>query len=166
MWKIARYNGMSYSHLLSLNPQITNPSNIWVGEHVNTTHGQLANQIVHYARSIQDITKYKYGAKPSEAPWLADCSSWVQHVYRKFGINLPRSSRAQSHVGMPVTFKQIKRGDLLFFGSKGRVTHVGIYLGHGYWISNLDSSKDVAILSVWGSWSYRHFLWGQRVIPR
>ncbi|HLO11405.1 MAG TPA: NlpC/P60 family protein [Pseudoneobacillus sp.] len=166
MWKISKKTGLSYDKLINWNPQISNPGYIMVGQRINTTSGKLTHRIEEYARSLQDITTYTFGAPSSQAPYKADCSSWVQHVYAKFGIDLPRTSREQAKVGTPLTFQQLKKGDLVFFGSNanGTITHVGIYLGHGYWISNLNSRKDVTILSVWGNWSYQHFLYGARVI--
>lgn len=52
----------------------------------------------------------------------------------------------------------------MFFGDNGKITHVGIYIGDGLWISNLNSNKNVEIFAVWGRWSYPRFLWAQRVI--
>ena len=83
-----------------------------------------------------------------------------------FGINLPRTSAEQATMGTPVTFDNMKKGDLMFFSTREdkEITHVGIYMGDDYWISNLNSEKDVEILSTWGTWTQKHFLWAQRVI--
>lgn len=171
MWKIAQKHQMDYQDLLSLNPQLSNPWFIRVGQKINVRSDDLAQDIVDYAVSLQDKTTYKLGADYSKAPWLADCSSWTKHIYEKFGIQLPRTSSQQAaQVGTPITFYdqngnvRLKKGDLMFFGEKGQVGHVGIYIGNGYWISNLNTSQDVTILSIWGSWSYNRFLWAQRVL--
>lgn len=163
IWRIANKYGLTLNKLLSLNPQIKNPSNLVPGQHINTGYN-VAELIVDYAVSTQGKTQYVYNADPAKAPWVSDCSSWVQYIYKRYGITLPRTSPQQSHVGFPVSFQSMKKGDLMFFGTNGRVTHVGIYMGNGYYISNLNPTKDVQIYSVYESWSYRTFLWAQRVI--
>jgi cell wall-associated NlpC family hydrolase len=163
MWSISKKYGVPFAKLLTLNPQIKDPSNLVPGQHINTGY-DVAELIVDYAVSTQGKTQYVYGADPAKAPWVSDCSSWTQFIYKRYGITLPRTSPLQSKIGIPVTFQNMKKGDLMFFGSSGRVTHVGIYMGNGYYISNLNPTKDVQIYSVYESWSYKSFLWAQRVI--
>jgi cell wall-associated NlpC family hydrolase len=61
-----------------------------------------------------------------------DCSGYTMMVFKKFGIKLPHSSAAQSLVGIEVSRKQIRKGDLIFFrGRNSRrrgVGHVGIVI--------------------------------------
>jgi cell wall-associated NlpC family hydrolase len=163
MYGIARRHGLSFSMIKALNPQIKDPGNLIPGQHVNTVYDK-AELIVDYAVSTQGKTQYLLGADPVKAPWISDCSSWTQYIYKRFGINLPRTSVQQSKTGTPVTFQQLRKGDLMFFGTNGKVTHVGIYMGNGYYISNLNAAKDVEIYSVYEPWSYRSFLWGTRVL--
>ncbi len=66
----------------------------------------------------------------------SDCSGFVQFIYKKADIDLPRSSSEQARVGALVArnldFAMIRPGDLLFFRRGGRhIGHVGIYLGDG-----------------------------------
>lgn len=65
-----------------------------------------------------------------------DCSGLTGAVYRLNGLRLPRSSQAQFEAGSPVDLDKARAGDLLFFatGGKGRVSHVGLYLGQGAFI--------------------------------
>jgi hypothetical protein len=80
-------------------------------------------------------TPYRWGS----SLWTGsttDCSGFVQFIYKKFNITLPRSSPEQARVGMVVAktldFAKMLPGDLPFFGLKGRhIGHVGIYLGDG-----------------------------------
>jgi hypothetical protein len=65
-----------------------------------------------------------------------DCSGFVQFIYKKAHIDLPRSSSEQARVGMKVAhtldFALLRPGDILFFGHRGRhIGHAGIYLGDG-----------------------------------
>ncbi len=69
---------------------------------------------------------YRYGAS---GPNAFDCSGLVSWAFKKAGKSLPRTSRAQSKVGTPVSRDQLQPGDLVFFYKP--VSHVGIYLGDG-----------------------------------
>lgn len=59
-----------------------------------------------------------------------DCSGFTQQVMKHFNISMPRTSKAQSKVGMLITDPSaLQPGDLLFFGSsKEDITHVAIYI--------------------------------------
>ncbi len=161
---IAKKFGMTYQDLLLLNPHIKNPNLITLNQFIVIRSKDKAQDLIEYARSLQDQTKYVFGADYSLSPTKADCSSWTKHIYAKFGITLPRVSQDQARTGTPIKFPSLKKGDLMFFGDAGKVTHVGIYMGDGYWISNLNTQKSVVILSVWGSWSQERFLWATRVL--
>lgn len=79
------------------------------------------NQLISLAK--KNLGKpYKYGAKPSVAPKVFDCSSFTQYLYKKIGIDLPRAALEQASMGSKVKDKtKIEAGDLLFFkGVVGR----------------------------------------------
>lgn len=165
MYKIAQNNKMSLKDLISLNPQHINPNKIHVGDYIITRNPEEKQRdIVDYARSLQDRTAYVYGGQ--EAPLKTDCSGWVQAIYGKFGVKLPRTSGQQYKVGVPVAFHDLQIGDLMFFSTRADkvITHVGIYMGENFWISNLNTVKDVEILSTWGSWTQKYFMGGTRVV--
>lgn len=165
MNSIAREHGMTLKDLISLNPHHKNPNLIHVGDYIVVRSAvERQKDLIDYARSLQDVTQYVYGGQ--NAPYKTDCSGWVQSIYAKFGIKLPRTSREQAvHAyGKPVTFQNLQIGDLMFFSTRKDkvVTHVGIYMGNDYWISNLNEKKDVEILSSWGRFTQDYFLWGKR----
>jgi hypothetical protein len=91
---------------------------------------------------------YVFGAKPYPQSKVFDCSSFVQYVFGKYGVKLPRSSRKQAQVGQPVSRTSLRKGDLLFFYLPGRyksndiVGHVGIYIGNGKMIHSSNKPKD------------------------
>lgn len=78
-----------------------------------------------------------------------DCSGYVQYLYKKNNISLPRTAWAQSQKGIPVALEDLQKGDLLFFlTDKSRgipVTHVGIYIGHGEFIHAASKKKGIII---------------------
>ncbi|MEW5949329.1 MAG: C40 family peptidase [Thermodesulfobacteriota bacterium] len=84
-----------------------------------------------------------------------DCSGFVQKVFAKFGVHLPRSSREQIKVGMLVTNKfdwaKLRIGDVLFFRrspSSGQIGHTGIYIGEGKMIHAARRDRSVTISSL------------------
>jgi len=156
---------MGYQDLRSLNPQISDPNKINIGQSIVVRTPDKAGDIVDYAKALESQTKYVYGADYNLSPFIADCSSWTKHIYAKFGIQLPRTSGEQAHTGTPIKFQDMKKGDLMFFANDGKtISHVGIYMGNGMWISNLSTAKSVEIFTVWGPWTQDKFMWAQRVI--
>jgi hypothetical protein len=72
-----------------------------------------------------------------------DCSGFVQSVFFMNGLILARDASLQALHGTPVDitdgYSRLRKGDLLFFGSKENktlhVTHVAIYLGNSEYIN-------------------------------
>ena len=164
-YSIAKSHNMSLKDLISLNPQHVNPNKIHVGDYIIIREkGEMQKTLTDYAKSLTEVTAYKYGA--NNFPYETDCSGWVQGIYKKFGVALPRVSKDQATTGIPVKFSDLQIGDLMFFSTRADkvITHVGIYLGpeSQMWISNLNADKDVEVLPIWGSWSQKYFMWGTR----
>ena len=62
----------------------------------------------------------------------ADCSGFVLSVYKKYGITLSHSSRAQANEGTQISVSELLPGDLIFYAnSSGTINHVAIYIGGG-----------------------------------
>ena len=59
----------------------------------------------------------------------ADCSGFVMRVYEQFGISTGRNTRQQANNGREISLSEVQPGDLLFYGSGGEISHVGIYMG-------------------------------------
>lgn len=60
-----------------------------------------------------------------------DCSGFSQAVFRKFGINLPRTSGEQAGVGKKISVSSARAGDLIFYARNGHINHVAICIGGG-----------------------------------
>ncbi|HAY34982.1 MAG TPA: hypothetical protein DCY06_12700 [Bacteroidetes bacterium] len=94
-----------------------------------------------------------------------DCSAFIQTiVYQALGVSLPRTSFEQSNVGEPVEKDELKFGDLVFFDTmrKGRVSHVGMYLGNGYF-AHSGSKTGVIVASLDDDFYTRTYLKARRV---
>jgi cell wall-associated NlpC family hydrolase len=108
-------------------------------------------------------TPYRWGGADPDKGF--DCSGLVGYVFRNaLGIELPRVSRDMAKSGELVTDRaKLAAGDLVFFGRKGRVNHVGIYVGEGRFVHAPSRGKDVTVSSLdQGYWSGR-FLQARRV---
>jgi gamma-D-glutamyl-L-lysine dipeptidyl-peptidase len=78
---------------------------------------------------------YTYGGTTS---FGYDCSGFAQMLCRRRGVIMPRDARLQAAWSgvVPVERKDMAPGDLLYFGvSDTKITHTGIYLGDGKFIS-------------------------------
>ena len=76
-------------------------------------------------------TRYRYGGETPSAGF--DCSGFVQYVFGRHGVALPRTSRQQASAGraLPDDRASLQPGDLMLFSSRGvRVDHVAIYVGN------------------------------------
>jgi len=87
-------------------------------------------------------TPYRPGGNSKRG---ADCSGFTSSVYmEKERKKLPRSSIDQYNSGKSVDRRNLAVGDLVFFGEKGKVNHVGIYTGNENFI-HASSSNGVMI---------------------
>lgn len=87
-------------------------------------------------------TPYVYGGHSRSG---TDCSGMVMELFREvYKMKLPRSSAMQQQYARPVKKDEMMPGDLVFFatGAKGRVSHVGLYIGDGLMI-HASASKGV-----------------------
>src|SRR5690606_31019441 len=100
-------------------------------------------------------TPYRWGGNSPDRGF--DCSGLVGYIYRTtLGIDLPRISRDQARAGEQVSDRaDMAAGDLVFFGRRGRVDHVGIYIGEGKFVHAPSRGKDVMVSSLdegyWGN---------------
>ncbi|QIR39966.1 C40 family peptidase [Tolypothrix sp. PCC 7910] len=69
-----------------------------------------------------------------------DCSGLMQAAFVSVGIWLPRDAYQQEAFTQPITIAELAPGDLIFFGTPQKATHVGLYLGDGRYIHS--SGKD------------------------
>ncbi|WP_096439996.1 C40 family peptidase [Alteribacter populi] len=102
---------------------------------------------------------YLYNAPPFQTNTF-DCSSFIQYIFHKNGITLPRNSRQQFQIGSEISLKKIERGDLLFFTTSKRrkragiekIGHVALYLGNGKILHTFRQGKKVKITKLKSHW--------------
>lgn len=80
-----------------------------------------------------------------------DCSSFVQFVFSKAGVQLPRTAQAQYDATVHIPQANATKGDLIFFSgtyaTSDYITHVGIYLGEGKYIQEGGANVHITDLS-------------------
>ena len=125
----------------------------------------IANDLEWRAKELLG-RKYVWGAT---GPRTYDCSGFTQKIFRDAGISIPRVSRDQAKVGKYISYRNLRKGDMVFFDTKkhrsGKVTHVGMYLGNGNFIHASSGAKKIVIFNFNQKTFYKkRFLWGRRVI--
>ena len=94
-------------------------------------------------------TPYKWGGT---GPLGFDCSGFVQYVYRKFGVELPRVSYQQAKYGKRVGLNELRPGDLVAWDTSARnngADHIALYLGDGLVIHAQKPGDRVNISKLW-----------------
>ena len=81
----------------------------------------------------------------------ADCSGFVMKVFQKYGVKLPRNSRAQANCGTTIKVAEAKPGDLIFYAKGKTINHVAIYIGNGQVVHASSPKTGIKISNV----SYR-----------
>lgn len=61
----------------------------------------------------------------------ADCSGFVQSIFREYGYELPRVAEDQAQYGTKIPVEDAQPGDLVFYARDGYIYHVVLYAGDG-----------------------------------
>jgi len=109
-------------------------------------------------------TPYRYGGNTPESGF--DCSGLVAYVYRDMlDLRLPRSSRELAQAQGPrIDPLKLAPADLVFFGSRGNVTHVGIYVGEGRFVHAPSSGGTVRLDHLDGYYWRDNYSGARRVL--
>jgi cell wall-associated NlpC family hydrolase len=152
---------------------------------VTNDNPELREKLINVADTYKGVP-YKRGGATSTA---TDCSGLTMQVYRDMGLNLPRSSREQFHVGAPRKKEDLEKGDLVFFSTNSpykkikirskknprkkivkyinaprRITHVGIYVGDGKFIHAPRPGHTVTVESLDTNYYRKNYVGARSVI--
>ena len=99
-------------------------------------------------------TKYRLGGTAKSG---IDCSAFSQYLFAAvFGISLPRTVREQYKLTSHISRTELKEGDLIFFNTRGSISHVGIYLQNNKFV-HASTSGGVMISDIFDSYWVRRF---------
>ena len=109
-------------------------------------------------------TPYRYGGNTPESGF--DCSGLVTYVFRDMlALNLPRTSRELAAMqGPKIEPQRLAAGDLVFFGNKDNVWHVGIYVGEGRFVHAPSTGGTVRLDQLDGPYWREHYTGAKRVL--
>ncbi len=122
-----------------------------------------ANAVLMRAISLVG-TPYQWGGNTPAGGF--DCSGLVNYVYRDMlDLKLPRSSRElAAYQGPRIAPDRLAAADLVFFGSAGAVSHVGIYVGEGRFVHAPSSGGTVRLDRLDGPYWRDHYSGAKRVV--
>ena len=111
---------------------------------------------------------YRYGGTSPKSGF--DCSGFVQYVFAKQGVQLPRTAREQAQVGTALApdWRAVSAGDLVMFEENGRIGHVAIYAGGNRIIHSTSSGGGVRyddLSTERGEWFMDHMVAARRITP-
>ena len=112
-------------------------------------------------------TPYKWGGTSPNTGF--DCSGFVQYVFARHGVKLPRTSRQMAQVGtyLPPRFGALSAGDLVMFADDGyNISHVAIYAGGRRIIHATSSGGEVRYDDLdtrRGQWFEDHIVAARRI---
>ncbi|MCL6518120.1 MAG: C40 family peptidase [Alicyclobacillus sp.] len=91
-----------------------------------------------------------------------DCSGFVQYVYRKAGVFIPRTSYQQFEVGRAIGWSALRPGDLMFFDTSGGPSHVAVYVGNGLMVQALNARTGVIVSHIDAPYFRERFVGARR----
>ncbi|MGG6267774.1 C40 family peptidase [Leptolyngbya sp. AN03gr2] len=105
---------------------------VWTAEEIR----DRISEVIEFTQTAMSVpNEYLWGG--TVAPDY-DCSGLMQAAFASVGIRLPRDAYQQEAFLQPV--EVLIPGDLVFFGTPEKATHVGLYLGNQQYIHS--SGKD------------------------
>lgn len=121
---------------------------------------QKQREVVEYAL-LHVGNPYRYGG--ASLTRGTDCSGFTMAVYKKFGYRLSHNAYGQLSGSKRVTVskKNLKAGDLLFYGSSQKsCNHVALYIGGGKVVHASNPTNGILV----SKYNYRHICAAGRVI--
>jgi len=108
-------------------------------------------------------TRYRYGGTTKKG---VDCSALTGFLYKDvYGRDLPRTAKMQYQFCQKLSIEESVEGDLLFFNTRGGVSHVGVYLGDGYFVHS-STNQGVVISHIDDPYYQRRFIGAGRPIAQ
>ncbi|MCR6719723.1 MAG: NlpC/P60 family protein [Chitinophagaceae bacterium] len=105
-------------------------------------------------------TPYRLGGSTKKG---IDCSAFVQAVYTSaYATTVPRTAREQYKFSRIISATELQEGDLVFFNTRGGVSHVGIYLQNNKFI-HASSSQGVTVSDLFDPYYLKRYIGAGRI---
>ncbi len=157
-------------------PRVAIPSlaTLKSGKHINilkareAAHNEVSQPLGSFTKHLLSTVtpyigdNYRFGGLTRKG---FDCSGFVMNIFKKYNYNLPHGSYNQVKHGQQIKKSQLKPGDLVFFDirGKGRISHVGIYIGNGEFI-HASTRKGVVIDPLSDKYYQRTYRTARRIV--
>jgi lipoprotein Spr len=106
-------------------------------------------------------TRYHYGGSDRSG---IDCSAFTERLLLDvYGITVPRTAKDQFKICEKLATEDLVEGDLVFFNTRGGVSHVGLYLGNNNFVHS-SVNGGVTISSLTDAYYSRKFISGGRIV--
>ncbi|MCZ2101202.1 MAG: C40 family peptidase [Chitinophagales bacterium] len=133
----------------------------------DASSSDMRASIVNYALQYKG-TNYRYAGKSPDTGF--DCSGFTGFVFSQNGIPVSGPSDKQAQMGQPKSIHQLMPGDLVFFGDKKKISHVGIVAARSdnqIQVVHATTSAGVRVDEILGSeyWNTR-ILYGRDLISK
>jgi cell wall-associated NlpC family hydrolase len=127
----------------------------------------LPNHIEADSALFRAITQHFDQDNPSTKKNKLDCSGFVKEVFENaYKVKLEGSSEDIYNIAQPVTYEQLKPGDLVFFRIKNKkINHVGIYMGD-FVFAHVSSKNGIELNSLQDPYYSRYYVAGGRISPQ
>ncbi len=105
-------------------------------------------------------TRYRMGGTTKKG---IDCSAFTGTLLSSvYSFSVPRTAREQYGASQHISKDELLTGDLVFFNTRGGVSHVGVYLTNGHFVHS-SSSQGVTISSLNDSYYASKYIGGGRI---
>ena len=127
---------------------------------MNVEVESLANSTLYNFVEEWWATRYHYGGSTKRG---IDCSAYSGALLGSvWGIKTPRTARAMYDIAEKIDRENLQEGDLVFFNTRGGVSHVGVYLGNGYF-THASTGNGVTINNLEENYYRSKFISGGRI---
>lgn len=108
-------------------------------------------------------TPYRYGGTSKKG---IDCSAFALGLLSSvFAVSIPRTVREQYENSRRINRSELQLGDLVFFNTRGRISHVGVYLINNKFV-HASTSNGVMISDLDDSYFYKKYVGAGRILSQ